>query len=163
MACKAENLMQTVAYLALALFLSLAGNAYQWRHAAVERATVAEQAKTEFAKSVAVAQQTARDEEAKNAAASAAVAQSYERGKTDAQATADRVAAGLRAGTLKLRNQWQGCEASRPSQTITSAAESYAAERSRQDSASRIVRAAAQCDAQVASLQSLILADRGMK
>lgn len=110
----------------------------------------------EIAKAQAEASEQARQAEQALAKANAAAAEQYERGKQDAQAAADRVVADLRGGTLRLRREWAGCEAKRVSETAASAAELDAAEQRREESAGRIVRAAAECDAQVAGLQQLI-------
>lgn len=94
------------------------------------------------------------------AAAQAAVSEAYEKGKRDADSTAAAVVADLRAGNLRLRRHWEGCEAVRLSDAAASAAELDAAARDREESAGRIVRAAAQCDAQVRGLQDLLILER---
>lgn len=106
------------------------------------------------------AQQTqqARAAEHVQAAAAANISASYEKGKQDAQADADRIIADLRAGNLKLREQWRGAGASAsgvPSAAAT-AGQPDATERGREAGAARIVRAASICDAQVAGLQALV-------
>lgn len=87
---------------------------------------------------------------------SANIATAYEKGKSDAQATAQTVTSGLRTGNLRLRQQWQGCQ-TQLSQVAGTADELNAALRSREESAGRIVGIAAACDAQVLGLQQLIL------
>lgn len=86
------------------------------------------------------------------------IADRYEKDKTDAQATADRVVADLRADNLRLQKRWAGCPAM-PA-TATASGELDAAAADRGESASRIVRAAAECDSQVRGLQAVIAADR---
>lgn len=81
---------------------------------------------------------------------------SYERGKRDAETEQALVVAGLRAGTTRLQRQWAGCETQRLSDATASSALADAAARNREESAGRIVRAAAACDAQVTGLQSLV-------
>lgn len=110
----------------------------------------------QIAQADAKAQEAARQAEQKLADAVAKAAAQYEKGKQDAQASADRVAADLRAGTLRLRKEWAGCETSRLSEAAQNSRELDAAEQRRIESASRIVRAAAECDAQVAGLQSIV-------
>jgi len=112
------------------------------------------------AQAQADAQAKARAIEQAKAKAVAEIAESYERGKADAQATADRVAADLRAGTLRLRREWAGCETRGLSAASAATRELDAAERDREESAGRIVRAAAECDKQVTQLQAIIRADR---
>lgn len=115
--------------------------------------TSAEQARAE-------AQTAARKAEHTIAIAHARAAEEYERGKEHAKVEADRVVADLNAGAIRLRNHWASCETQRLSDIAATAAEPDAAEQHRRESASRIVRAAAECDAQVAGLQAVVLADR---
>ena len=94
-------------------------------------------------------------------AAQNAVSAAYEKGKSDAEATAKRTVADLRAGNLVLRERWTSCQASsglpRPA---TDTSEPDAGTADRDESAGRIVQAAAQCDAQVRGLQELLLLER---
>lgn len=103
---------------------------------------------------------TARHAEQRMAEAHAAAGEQYEKGKQDAEAAADSVVAGLRAGALKLRREWAGCETSRLSDAAAATREFDAAEQRRAESAARIVRAAYECDAQVRGLQAIVTADR---
>ena len=90
-----------------------------------------------------------------------AVSAAYEKGKIDAEANAKRVIADLRAGNLVLRDRWTSCQASsglpRPTPDTS---EPDARTADRDESAGRIVQAAAQCDAQVRGLQELLLLER---
>ena len=101
-----------------------------------------------------------RETEQKLAAAQTAIAEAYEKGKKDAEATAADVVADLNAGVARLRGRWAGCETERLSLATALAAEPDAAARDRNESAGRIVRAAAECDAQVRGLQSLLTSER---
>lgn len=84
-----------------------------------------------------------------------------EQDKRDAQAAADRLAADLRAGNVKLRNRWQGCQATgRVSGAAASAAESDAAARDREESAGRAIRAADEADATIRALQKILREER---
>ena len=111
------------------------------------------------------AEQDAKDEAAryKDALATAqnAVSAAYEKGKADAEANAKRVVADLRAGNLVLRDRWTSCQASsglpRPTPDTS---EPDAGTADRDESAGRIVQAAAQCDAQVKGLQNLLRLER---
>lgn len=94
------------------------------------------------------------------ATAQAGVSEAYEKGKKDAEATGAAVAADLRAGNLRLQQRWAGCETQRLSDSAAVAGELDAAARDREESAGRIVRAAAQCDAQVRGLQELLTLER---
>lgn len=88
-----------------------------------------------------------------------AVAIQYEQEKADAESKGAAVADGLRAGSLRLQQRWAGCEA-RVSDLAAASGQLDGAADDRADSAGRIVRAAAACDAQVRGLQALVRADR---
>ncbi|WP_217279090.1 endopeptidase [Stenotrophomonas maltophilia] len=88
-----------------------------------------------------------------------AVATQYEQEKADAESKGAAVADGLRTRALRLQDRWAGCEA-RVSDLAASPSEPDGAADDRADSAGRIVRAAAACDAQVRGLQALVRADR---
>lgn len=94
------------------------------------------------------------------AAAQAGVSEAYEKGKKDAEATGVAVAADLRAGNLRLQQRWAGCKTQRLSDSAAAAGKLDAAVRDREESAGRIIRAAAQCDAQVRGLQKLLILER---
>ena len=131
-------------------------------------------ADAERAAKIAMSEHLAEDREAervatkdanryKDALATAqnAVSAAYEKGKADAEANAKRVVADLRAGNLVLRDRWTSCQASsglpRPA---ANTGEPDAGTADRDESAGRIVQAAAQCDAQVKGLQSLLRLER---
>ena len=119
----------------------------------------------EYDKKVASAQQVVnRLTEAQKAAladAQNAVSAAYEKGKRDAEQTSKRVVADLRAGNLVLRNRWAVCEANLGVPTATPApSEPDAGAGDREESAGRIIQAAAQCDAQVNGLQELLTLER---
>ena len=101
------------------------------------------------------ASEGARKIEADKARAANAVAEKYEQDKKDAEAAAKRVADDLRAGNLRLRKLWEGCQA-RPAAQSDSASQSDAAADDRAESAGRIVRAAREADAQIRALQDFI-------
>lgn len=88
------------------------------------------------------------------------IAAQYEREKVNAQAAADRTIADLRAGTLRLRERWQGCEARSMSAPAGASGEPDAAAADRAESAGRIVRAADEADAQIRALQDFIRSER---
>lgn len=107
-----------------------------------------------------VAEQAARKREYESTVAMDAIAKQYEDAKHDVQTDADRTAADLRAGTLKLREQWQGCQADRVSNAAASAAELDGLNRLRGQGASDLVRVVATCQAQRDGLQAVVAADR---
>ena len=141
----------------LLMALSFAAG-WSWRGSRADAASN----KTALAQSKAEtsAQADARAAEHASAQRATEIAESYERGKKDAQVTSDRIAADLRAGNLKLRNAWAGCETQRLSDSTSSASRIDAGADDRAASASRIVRAAAEADAQIRGLQALVSADR---
>lgn len=147
-------------YMALAIIASVGLNWWQFQHHNSTIARIAAEHEAERANAAAIASEQARKAEAALADLANEVAAEYQRGLEDARLTSDRVVADLRAGNLRLRRQWQGCENRMP-EAPASAREPDAAATDRNESAGRIVRAAAACDAQVTALQALVRADRG--
>lgn len=117
----------------------------------------ADDKQAEYDKALADARSAAIKRENELLVAYDKIAHEYERGKKDAQAVADRVVADLRSEQLRLRQRWT-CPAMPTAPT--SAGEPDAAERDREESSGRIVRAAVECDRQVTQLQAIIRADR---
>ena len=147
-------------YAASALLLMALSFAAGWSWRGSRADAASNKAALSQAKAETVAQQGAREAEHASAARANEIAESYERGKQDAQDTASRTAADLRAGNIKLRNEWAGCETQRLSDAAASASRIDAGADDRAASASRIVRAAAEADAQIRGLQALVKADR---
>jgi hypothetical protein len=69
----------------------------------------------------------------------------------------DRLLADLRADNVRLRKRWNSCAAGRVAQDADAGRELDEAARLRDESAGRIVRAAAECDAQVRGLQGVVV------
>lgn len=134
---------------------------WSWRGTRAEAAS--NKSALSQAKAETVAQQDARATEHASAQRANEIAESYERGKQDAQDTASRTAADLRAGNIKLRDAWAGCETQRLSDAAASASRVDAGAHDRADSAARIIAAADAADAQIRALQALVRADRGDK
>lgn len=107
---------------------------------------------------LAVAQETL-DTERQYAQRLQAIATRYEGDKNAIERQAASDLADLRSGNLRLREQWRGCEA-RQAEVGGAASQSDGGADLRAESASRIIRAAAECDAQVTGLQRVILSDR---
>lgn len=123
--------------------------------AAVAKLAAQYQAARAKAASEALAKQTAL--QAQYAAIDAQRMQEFK----NAQAKGDVVVADLRAGTLRLQNQWAGCEAAAGmSSAAIRAGQLDAAAARRAESAAAIVRIGAEADARIRSLQSVIKADR---
>jgi len=155
--------LSAIAGLSLALGASLIGN-YVQHNKAVALAAVVEKDKAEadsaLFKAETNATNAARAIERVQATKQAEIAESYEKGKTDAQANADRLVASLNAGTVKLRNGWASCETRRLSDTAADSAEPDAGTSWRFGSASRIIAAADRDAAQIRALQAALVADR---
>ena len=131
-------------------------------------------ADAERAAKIAMSEHLAEDREAERVATKAAnrykdalataqnaVSAAYEKGKADAEANAKRVVADLRAGNLVLRDRWASCQASADlPRAAANSSEPDAGTADRNESAGRIVQAAAQCDAQVRGLQQLLILER---
>lgn len=94
------------------------------------------------------------------AAAQANASEAYEKGKRDAEAIGAAVAADLRSGNLRMQQRWARCETQLMSDVAPGTSQPDAATRDREESAGRIIRAAAQCDAQVRGLQELLRLER---
>lgn len=103
-----------------------------------------------------LATEAARTKEQELLALQNTVAQAYERGKQNAELQNKRVVADLRSGALRLREQWSACAASNMPNSTATTTQPNAASGNREESAGRIIRAAAECDAQVTGLQKLL-------
>lgn len=116
-----------------------------------------ERFRAEYAASVASENDRHREEERAMSVEFNRVDTEYQ-GKLKAinETTEKYIAAGIRAGTLKLRDAWR-CEVPGP---VAGASQSYAVADDRAESAGRIVRAAAECDSQVIGLQGILQAER---
>jgi len=112
------------------------------------------------ARALADALTKARDVEQAKAEAAAKIATEYERGKSDAQSVADRVAAGLRAGSLRLRSELAGCQARAVPEAATGSAGAARAADDGAAIAGAAVGAGAECDAKVRALQALLISER---
>lgn len=87
------------------------------------------------------------------------IAAKYEQDKINAEADAKRTVDDLRAGNLRLRKLWQGCEGRLP-EANGSAGEPDGQADDRAESAGRIVRAAIEADRQIEALQDFIRSER---
>ena len=84
------------------------------------------------------------------------VAAAFEEELRNAKDRSDSVIADLRSGNLRLQDRWTACEADRVSDTPLPSTSVDAAPEDRATGAGRIVRAAADCDAQVRGLQDYV-------
>lgn len=106
------------------------------------------------------AEQGARATEQSAAADMAEIGATHEEDRTDAETVPAAVAADLRAGVLRLRKEWAGCETQRLSDATAAAIERDALAASRDEAAGRIVRIGRDADDQLAACQAVIRADR---
>lgn len=109
-------------------------------------------------KAAAESARKAREQEQQWQARADALAAEYEAKKRDIEDEYQALVTDLRAGNTRLRRLWQGCEAvaGRLPGDPEPAGEPDGGASDREVSAARIVRAAAQCDAQVIGLQEYV-------
>ena len=86
-------------------------------------------------------------------------ANQYEQDKAHAEANASQLAADLRAERVRMRPAWR-CPAAGVPGVAASAGQPDAAANDRAESASRVVRAAAESDAQIRALQAILKSER---
>ncbi len=89
-----------------------------------------------------------------------AIGTKHEEDRAHAETVPAAVAADLRAGNIRLRREWQGCETQRLSDATAAAIERDALAASRDEAAGRIVRIGRDADDQLRACQAVILADR---
>lgn len=112
--------------------------------------------KLAIAQTAALAQ--ARKREREWQAQADAIAAKYEEDRADAEETHRAVVADLERGAVRLRAHWQGCQATAAlSAAAAAAAGTDDADKLRAESAGRIVRAGAECDARIRGLQAYAL------
>jgi len=102
------------------------------------------------------ATRAARETEQEMARLQNDVSAAYQRGRNDAEQEYQRVVADLRTGSLRLRDQWQGCV----SDAAAHRSRLDAIARDREESAARIVRAAREADEHIRALQALLVKER---
>ena len=90
----------------------------------------------------------------------AEIGDKHEEDRTAAEAVPAAVVAELRAGNLRLRQQWQACDADRVSDLAAAATERHAAAVSREADFGNLVRAGRDADDQLRACQAVIQADR---
>ena len=110
--------------------------------------------KTEIKKAVTERLAQNAKKEAEDRAVFAAIAEQYKEDIADAKAKSDAVIAGLRAGTIKLRKQWQGCSVAAKAADGSSGVDEET--RLREESAGRIIGNAAEADSWITRLQEVI-------
>ncbi len=150
---------------ALGLIVAFCAGAWVGYQPGAVRAERAERAlamaQRDAAQQVALAQEQARAAEQRMTEQLAAVDARYRQEIEDAKATGERVAADLRASTLRLRREWAGCETARLSDAAAASPERDALAGLRAEAAGRIVRIGREADDQLRACQAVIRAYRG--
>lgn len=96
----------------------------------------------------------ARQREREQADAIRAITQIYEQELADANETHAAIVAGLDAGNLRLRAEWQGCVATADlSRSVAATVQADAADEFRRKGAADLVWIADECDARIAAFQ----------
>ena len=144
------------AFLIVVTLSGISGYAIGSRHASAKAKVEMDAHLAADLKVTLLATEQARAKEQELIALQNTVSQAYERGKQNAELQNKRVVADLRSGALRLRQQWSACEASNMPNSTTASGKLNAASGGREESAGRIIRAAAECDAQVTGLQRLL-------
>lgn len=135
-------------------------------HAKAEIAAMKAQAAIDNAAALTAAQEAgakARAIEQFNQAAIIKAANDYQRGKTDAEGIANRVAAGLRAGTVRLRNDLAACQGRAVPETASDPGRADGSADVRSAIEGAVAGTAAvghSCDARVTALQDILKAER---
>ena len=147
----------------LALGLAFAAGAWGGYAPGAAKAAKAELAlsnvQRDAAQQVALAETRARQAEHRHAADMARIGREHQEALKDAQASSDRLVADLRAGTVRLRQQWRSCAANVPG-TGAGAGGTDEEAGLQAESVGRIDRAVGECEAQILGLQDVTQADR---
>lgn len=106
------------------------------------------------------AQRDARTNEQNTGRSMAEIGDKHEEDRQAAEAVPDAVVADLRAGNLRLRREWAGCETQRLSDAAAGARERDALAASRDTLAGEVVRIGRDADDQLAACQAVVKADR---
>jgi len=146
----------TRAHILSGLLLFLAGCLLgrEWRDRSADLAKSRQATRQAQAETSAV--QSARTVEHNQADRLAEIGAKHEEERAAAPAVADAVVADLRAGNLRLRREWAGCETRLLSQAAAGAVERDAAAQRREELAGAVVRVGAEADSQLAACQAVI-------
>ena len=150
--------MITRAHILAGLLLFLAGCVLgrEWRDRSADLAESRQATKQAQAETKAV--ETARSAEHQQADTLAKIGETHEQARAAAPAVADAVVADLRAGNVRLRQEWAGCETRLLSQAVAATVERDALAASREAAAGRIVRIGRDADDQLAACQAVVRA-----
>ena len=131
---------------------------WEWRDRGADLAAIQQQAAA--AQGEAATQAEARATEHQQAETLAAIGMKHEEDRKAATAVPAAVVAELRAGNLRLRNEWAGCETQRLSDTAAGSVERDALAASRDKLAGAVIRVGRDADDQLRACQAVIAADR---
>ncbi len=144
----------------IGLFLAGCLVGREWRDRSADLAESQQEVKALASQVDAV--QGARTIEQSQGQALATIGAKHEEDREAAEAVPAAVAADLRNGNVRLRQEWAGCETRLLSQAVASTVERDALAASREEAAGRIVRIGRDADDQLAACQAVIRADRGL-
>ena len=131
---------------------------WEWRDRSADLA--AADAATAAWKHAEGRQRAARATEQQAGQSLATIGDKHEQDRQAAEAVPDAVVADLRAGNLRLRKEWAGCETQRLSDAAAGARERDALAASRDALAGDLVRVGRDADDQLRACQAVVLADR---
>lgn len=118
-------------------------------------------AQRDMAQQETLAETQARAKERRDVERLAEIEEQHEEERREIEAASNRTIADLESGAIKLRQHWQGCEAtSRVSGAAAGSVIADGGHQIRRESASRIIAAADEADAHVRALQRVIQSDR---
>jgi hypothetical protein len=156
----------TKVMLYLALVSAIFGAGYYVAHLVGERDLAAatsdwDKTRADLADKRANAEEAQRRAEQGQAEAILKAAENYEKGKADAKQDADNTVAAMRAGNIRLRDQWATCQATASALSSTASGQRADGQnRLREESVGRILRAVGQCQAQRDALQAALMGER---
>lgn len=148
---------------ALAIAVLILAGVVVWQRGTVikakaDRSTAKDQ--RDVALSALASERRARDTEQKAALIIDTIGNTHEEARQEAESIPAAVAADLRAGNVRLRSEWAGCETQRLSDASASARERDALAASRDQLAGEIVRIGRDADDQLRACQAVVNADR---
>lgn len=145
----------------LALLVVATFAALSWLDANALRHVLAERDRADAVASL-VAVGVARATEQAGAETISKIGETHEQDRIAAEDVPDVVAAAVRAGTLRLRQQWAACETSRLSAAAAATGGDHAAADDGAEAAGRIVRIGRDADDQLRACQATVAAYRQM-
>lgn len=116
--------------------------------------------RAELADSLAEATQALREKEQRLTDGIADAGKTHLEKQDEAKAKGNKVVADLVRGHTRLRNELAGCETTRAAATAEGRRQLDEAARVRAEIAGSVVRAGAECDAQVSGLQRVLILER---